>query len=108
MSALYLPRARRPEALAWVVAVPQVEVAHLRSLDRDDAHHRAGLDRPCVPAADGNDVVVHAPPAVAGLRDALVEATIEVEASRRIRVAVQPHRAHSDPRQWHAARVRAH
>src|SRR5882672_7222288 len=68
MSALYLPRARRPEALAWVVAVPQVEVAHLRSLDRDDAHHRAGLDRPCVPAADGNDVVVPAPPAVAGLR----------------------------------------
>ena len=99
MGALQLTRPRGPKALAWVVAVPQVEVAHLWSFDSDDAHNRAGFDRPCVSAPDRNDVVVHQPPAFGGLRDAAVEATIEVEAPGNIRVAVQPHRSHSDPRE---------
>src|SRR5699024_12135050 len=41
MGALQLPRACCPHVLARVMHMPQIEVAHLRPLDRDDAEHMA-------------------------------------------------------------------
>src|SRR5712691_10662281 len=92
MRALQLPGARGPEALAWIVEVPEVQVADLRSLDRHDAHHRACFHGPRVAAADGDDVLMRAPALRHRLRNALVELVIEVETTGHVRVAVEAHR----------------
>src|SRR5438128_391587 len=90
--ALQLPRARGPEALARVVEVPEVQVAHLRSLDRHYAHHRSRLHGPRVATADGDDVLVRAPALRHRFRHALVELAIEADTSGHVGVAVEAHR----------------
>lgn len=50
---MQLPCPRRPEALARVVQVPDVEVAHLGAFGRGDADDVAGGDGPGAAGADG-------------------------------------------------------
>src|SRR5947208_4643417 len=93
VGALQLACPGGPEPFARVVHVPQVEVADLRSFHGDDAHDAARLDRPCISAADRDDVLVHAPPAPGGPRDAFVKAAVDIKTSRHVRVVVEVHRA---------------
>jgi hypothetical protein len=50
-----LSRARRPEALARIGQVPDVEIRDLRALDGDDPEELAGAHRPCVAGASRDD-----------------------------------------------------
>src|SRR5439155_2215711 len=50
--ALELTGARSPEPLARILQIPRVEVAHLRSLERDDATQLALLHGPRAARAD--------------------------------------------------------
>ena len=90
--ALDLPRPRRPEPLARIVEVPQVEVAHLRAFDRQQADDGAGSHGPRVAAPDRHRVRMRQA-APAFRRDPLVEPMVEVETPRHGGVAIQPHRA---------------
>ena len=93
MRSLQLPSSRGPEALARVVQVPEIQVTDLRPLDRDQAHHGARLDRPCVSAPDWHDVVVNAATVLGPACNPRVEVAIEIEAPRHVGVAVEVHRA---------------
>jgi hypothetical protein len=55
MGALKLARARRPEPFTRIVPVPDVEVADLCALDRDDAEKMPGRYREGEARAGGND-----------------------------------------------------
>src|SRR5205823_340975 len=57
VGALDLAAASRPEALARILQIPEVEVTDLGSLDRHQPRHLAGAQGPGVAAADGDDLV---------------------------------------------------
>ncbi len=84
-----LARARGPEALARVGQVPDVEVRHLRALDRHDAEDLARPHRPRPSRAARDDEALDQVALAALRRQARVEVAVHVE--RRARLGLVDH-----------------
>src|SRR6266851_803971 len=86
VSGLELAGARGPQSLARIVEVPQVEIADLRALDRDDAKDVTRRYLPGPAGADRDDEGLDQTAARRLFRDPPIESLVDVQrrASRRL------------------------
>ena len=77
MGALQLAGARHPHPLAWVMAVPDIQIAHLRAFRRGDAEQMPGRHFPGEAGADRHPMLRGQYPLAVGQR--LIKIAVDIQ-----------------------------